>query len=238
MPCGQHSSRMLRTDGERRIQAVKRDLKRKTRIALEPRKQPRQVRSSKVVDRILDAALILTREQGTKTPTTLAIAQRAGLSVGSVYQYYPNKEAILLDLARRWLGAFPEVIEKRTKVPRPTTRDAFQREVRKLFIDTSRLYLENANLMPVIEAITGNPDLRPIQNEYDDRIIALYAAWLRHVNPVLQEDVASRLGVVMMEVGHVCRLVGLKKDRRTFDLIQDDVETMWIALVTPYLDLN
>lgn len=217
---------------------MKRDLKRKTRIALEPRKQPRQVRSSKVVDRILDAALILTREQGTKTPTTLAIAQRAGLSVGSVYQYYPNKEAILLDLARRWLGAFPEVIEKRTKVPRPTTRDAFQREVRKLFIDTSRLYLENANLMPVIEAITGNPDLRPIQNEYDDRIIALYAAWLRHVNPVLQEDVASRLGVVMMEVGHVCRLVGLKKDRRTFDLIQDDVETMWIALVTPYLDLN
>lgn len=238
MACGQHSSLMLRTDRERRIQAVKRDLKRKTRIALEPRKQPRQERSSKVVDRILDAALILTREQGTKTPTTLAIAQRAGLSVGSIYQYYPNKEAILLDLARRWLGAFPEVIEKRTRTPRPTTRDTFRQEVRELFIDTSRLYLENANLMPVIEAITGNPDLRPIQNEYDDQIIALYAAWLRHVNPALQEDVANRLGVVMMEVGHVCRLVGLKKDRRTFDLIQDDVETMWIALVTPYLDLN
>lgn len=238
MPCGQHPARMLRADGERGIQAVKRDLKRKTKIALEPRKQPRQERSSKVVDRILDAALILTREQGTGTPTTLAIAQRAGLSVGSVYQYYPNKEAILLDLARRWLGAFPEVIEKRTRVPRPTTRAAFQREVRELFIDTSRLYLENASLMPVIEAITGNPDLRPIQNEYDEQIIALYAAWLRHVNPGLQEGVASRLGVVMMEVGHVCRLVGLKKDRRTFDLLEDDVETMWIALVTPYLDLD
>ncbi|PLP56944.1 TetR/AcrR family transcriptional regulator [Mesorhizobium loti] len=217
---------------------MKRDLKHKTKIALEPRKQPRQERSSKVVDRILDAALTLTREQGTGTPTTLAIAQRAGLSVGSVYQYYPNKEAILLDLARRWLGAFPQVIEKRTRTPRPTTRDAFRREVRELFIDTSRLYLENANLMPVIEAITGNPDLRPIQNEYDEQIIALYAAWLRHVNPALQEDVANRLGVVMMEVGHVCRLVGLKKDRRTFDLLEDDVETMWIALVTPYLDLN
>ncbi|MBN9237120.1 TetR family transcriptional regulator [Mesorhizobium hungaricum] len=217
---------------------MNRDLKRKTRIALEPRKQPRQERSSKVVDRILDAALILTREQGTKTPTTLAIAQRAGLSVGSVYQYYPNKEAILLDLARRWLGAFPEVIAKRIEAPRPTDRDAFRREVRELFIDTSRLYLDNASLMPVIEAITGNAELRPIQNEYDERIIALYAAWLQHVNPALKDEVAGRLGVLMMEVGHVCRLVGLKRDRKAFDLIQDDVEIMWLALVTPYLDLD
>ena len=145
---------------------MKRNLSRETRMALEPRKQPRQERSSKVVDRILDAALTLTREQGTKTPTTLAIARRAGLSVGSLYQYFPNKEAILLDLARRWLSSFPEVIARRTKVAPPTNRDEFRQEVRKLFIDTSRIYLENANLMPVIEAISGNADLRPIQDEY------------------------------------------------------------------------
>lgn len=223
---------------ERKIQSVNRRLNWKTKTALKPRKQPRQERSSKMVDRILDAARILTREQGTKTPTTLAIAQRAGLSVGSIYQYYPNKEAILLDLARRWLAAFPEIIAKRIAAPRPTSHDAFQREVDELFVDTSKLYLDNANLMPVIEAITGNPDLRPIQNEYDEQIIALYAAWLQHVNPDLASDVASRLGVVMMEVGHVCRLVGLKRDRKAFDLIQDDVKSMWLALVAPYLNLD
>lgn len=217
---------------------MKPSLDRKTKIVLEPRKQPRQQRSSRVVDRILDAALILTREQGTKAPTTLAIAQRAGLSVGSVYQYFPNKEAILLELARRWLSSFPEVIEKRIKVPRPTNSDEFRQEVRKLFIDTSRIYLDNATLMPVIEAISGNADLRPIQDEYDEQIIALYAAWLRHVNPALEDKIAKRLGLVMMEVGHACRLVGLKRDRRTFDLIEDDVEAMWLALVSPYLNLN
>lgn len=217
---------------------MKRNLSRETRMALEPRKQPRQERSSKVVDRILDAALTLTREQGTKTPTTLAIAQRAGLSVGSVYQYFPNKEAILLDLARRWLSSFPEVIEKRIKVAAPANRDEFRREVRALFIDTSSIYLENATLMPVIEAISGNADLRPIQDEYDEQIIALYAAWLRHVNPALEDKIAKRLGLVMMEVGHACRLVGLKRDRRTFDLIEDDVEAMWLALVSPYLNLD
>ncbi|TIU33973.1 MAG: TetR/AcrR family transcriptional regulator, partial [Mesorhizobium sp.] len=35
-----------------------------------------------------------------------------------------------------------------------------------------------------------------------------------------------------------CRLVGLKRDRKTFDLIEDDVEAMWLALVTPYLNLD
>lgn len=238
MYSGLHRAPMLGPSGERGQRAVKRSLDRKTRIALEPRKQPRQKRSSKVVDRILDAALILTREQGTRTPTTLAIAQRAGLSVGSVYQYFPNKEAILLDLARRWLSSFPEVIRKRINVPRPTNRDEFRREVRKLFIDTSRLYLDNVTLMPVIEAISGNADLRPIQDEYDKEIIALYAAWLQHVNPALEEKTAKRLGLVMMEVGHACRLVGLKRDRKTFDLIEDDVEAMWLALVNPYLNLD
>jgi AcrR family transcriptional regulator len=218
--------------------SVNRSLNRKARVALDRRKQPRQERSSKVVDRILDAALVLTREQGTRAPTTLAIARRAGLSVGSIYQYYPNKEAILLDLARRWLAAFPQVIARRIAAPRPTSREAFRREVRELFIDTSKLYLDNAGLMPVIEAISGNADLRPIQVEYDDQIIALYAAWLKHVNPALDDGVASRLGEVMMEVGHVCRLVGLRKNRKAFDLIEGDVETMWLALVSPHLDLQ
>jgi AcrR family transcriptional regulator len=222
----------------RGLHTVNRGLNRKAGVALDRRKQPRQERSSKVVDRILDAALVLTREQGTRTPTTLAIAQRAGLSVGSIYQYYPNKEAILLDLARRWLAAFPEVIARRIAAPRPTSREAFRHEVRELFVDTSKLYLENASLMPVIEAISGNADLRPIQVEYDDQIIALYAAWLKHVNPALEDGIAGRLGEVMMEVGHVCRLVGLRKNRKTFDLIEDDVETMWLALVLPYLDLQ
>ena len=58
------------------------------------------------------------------------------------------------------------------------------------------------------------------------------------MNPALEDGIASRLGVVMMEVGHVCRLVGLKRDRKAFDLIQDDVKTMWLALVAPYLDLK
>ena len=44
------------------------------------------------------------------------------------------------------------MIAKRIKAAPPTNREEFRREVRRLFIDTSRLYLDNASLMPVIEA--------------------------------------------------------------------------------------
>lgn len=203
--------------------------------ALEPRRKPRQERSSKVVDRILEAALVLTREQGTKAPTTLAIARRAGLSVGSVYQYYPNKQAIMLDLARNWLAVFPGMIAARAEAP--ATATTFRQVLHDYLVEIARHYLENANLMPVLEAITLDPGLKHIIEEYDEKNIALYAAWLRKVNPALPLEDATRLGHVMMEVGHMALTIAVRKDMKTFCLIQDDLETMWLALLAPHLNL-
>jgi AcrR family transcriptional regulator len=63
-----------------------------------PRKQPRQSRSQNLVDAILQAAIrVLTRE-GARRFTTIRVAEQAGISIGSLYQYFPNKEAILFKL--------------------------------------------------------------------------------------------------------------------------------------------
>jgi AcrR family transcriptional regulator len=68
----------------------------KSQIA--PRKQPRQGRSQYLVDAIMQAAIrVLTRE-GARRFTTIRVAEQAGISVGSLYQYFPNKEAILFKL--------------------------------------------------------------------------------------------------------------------------------------------
>jgi AcrR family transcriptional regulator len=70
--------------------------RRKTSIV--PRKQPRQRRSQNLVDAILQAAnRVLTRE-GARRFTTIRVAEKAGISIGSLYQYFPNKEAILFKL--------------------------------------------------------------------------------------------------------------------------------------------
>ncbi len=67
------------------------------------RRTPMQQRSQKRVEVILTAAAALIAEVGYEAVTTSAIAERAGTSVGSLYQFFPNKDAILHALAQNYL---------------------------------------------------------------------------------------------------------------------------------------
>lgn len=74
-----------------------------TNRSWERRKTPVQGRSRETVGYILKAAAQLFGELGYGGTTTNHVAERAGVSIGSVYQYFPNKEALLLALAERHL---------------------------------------------------------------------------------------------------------------------------------------
>ncbi len=65
------------------------------------RRHPGQERSKQTVDVILDAAALVLKQVGVKQTTTDRIAARAGLSVGSLYQYFPNKVALYQALMAR-----------------------------------------------------------------------------------------------------------------------------------------
>src|SRR5262245_2560603 len=69
-----------------------------------PRKVPRQERSVALVDAILAAALRLLQKSGFSRSTTNHIAELAGVSVGSLYQYFPSKDAIFAKLINRVLS--------------------------------------------------------------------------------------------------------------------------------------
>jgi AcrR family transcriptional regulator len=62
------------------------------------RKQPQQARSTELVAAILEAAVQVLASEGAQRFTTARVAEKAGVSVGSVYQYFPNKAAILFRL--------------------------------------------------------------------------------------------------------------------------------------------
>lgn len=69
--------------------------------AVLPRKTPRQSRARDTVEVILAAATRILEREGGARLTTNAVAERAGISVGSLYEYFPSKQAILVALARR-----------------------------------------------------------------------------------------------------------------------------------------
>ncbi|CAH2601995.1 TetR/AcrR family transcriptional regulator [Rhodovastum atsumiense] len=66
--------------------------------AISVRKQPRQARSAELVATILEAAVRVLAQEGAGRFTTARVAEKAGVSVGSLYQYFPNKAAILFRL--------------------------------------------------------------------------------------------------------------------------------------------
>ncbi|MFJ4246603.1 TetR family transcriptional regulator [Pseudomonas sp. NPDC089741] len=68
------------------------------------RKQPQQARSADLVAAILQAAIQVLTEHGATRFTTARVAEKAGVSIGSLYQYFPNKAAILFRLqSDEWL---------------------------------------------------------------------------------------------------------------------------------------
>lgn len=79
---------------------------------LTPRKAPVQARSAATIDALHVAAIqVLTRE-GLGRCTTTRIAERAGISVGSLYQYYPNRDALLAAVLERHLDGITSAVEK------------------------------------------------------------------------------------------------------------------------------
>src|SRR5205807_46855 len=65
------------------------------------RRKPRQVRALDTIEIILEATARILQKEGPAALNTNYIAERAGISVGTLYQYFANKEAILVAMARR-----------------------------------------------------------------------------------------------------------------------------------------
>jgi AcrR family transcriptional regulator len=80
------------------------------RDPLAPRRRPRQARSQATAAAILEAAARVFAAHGYAAGTTNRIAERAGVSVGSLYEYWPNKDAILTALLERHLAEAQAVL--------------------------------------------------------------------------------------------------------------------------------
>jgi AcrR family transcriptional regulator len=84
-----------------------------TTSAFLPRKRPRQARSEATVEALLTAATRVLSSDGLKGFNTNRVAEVAGVSVGSLYQYYPNKAALTAALIARTQTALADGLEAR-----------------------------------------------------------------------------------------------------------------------------
>ena len=115
----------------------------RSKLKLSPRKRPRQSRARTTVQAILEAATKLLVQQGYEAATTRRIAEVAGVSVGSLYQYFPSRDAVLTSLLERHLDEVMDMLGRRLAefetAPLPTV-------IRSLLRGALEIYERNPSL--------------------------------------------------------------------------------------------
>lgn len=166
---------------------------------MRPRKRPRQQRAEQTRDRILGAAVEVFAQHGYARGTTNRIAERADISIGSLYQYYPNKDAILIELAGRHLDAGITATVQRLRDGSISSLEGALSEVVAAAIDNHRhdpeflrVLIEQAPRSHHLMAKVGQ-----LQQESFEAMAELLAS---HPHVIVSDrDVAARLVVVTIE---------------------------------------
>jgi AcrR family transcriptional regulator len=143
---------------------------------LEPRRIPRQARSRANLDALLDATAHLLRERGYAALTTNHIAARAGVSIGTLYQLFPGKEAVVAALVERTarkrletiVNDLPAALAQSTP---GAALDLLVRRIAKMLAADRRLYAVLLREVPFLQNLT-------IVRETVDALISLTAAQL------------------------------------------------------------
>lgn len=93
------------------------------------RKQPRQARAEATVAAIVEAAAQIVERDGDEATTTAAIADRAGVSIGTLYQYFADRDAVLAAVIRRDRAMMSAEIAKRIAEAKPKSAEALVRDI-------------------------------------------------------------------------------------------------------------
>ncbi|WP_037310987.1 TetR/AcrR family transcriptional regulator [Amycolatopsis orientalis] len=196
---------------------------------LQPRKRPRQVRAELTRQRILTAAAHIFAEYGYAAGTTNRIAERARISIGSLYQYYPNKDAILAELLTRHLDGDRATATLRRYKESPESLETIVREFVRVVIDN---HLDDPQLLRImIEQAPRSGEVLARVTRLEWEMIADLRDLL-HAHPevhVEDKDTAARLVASTVELT-VHQLIAAPASIDTTRL-----ENELVAMITGYL---
>jgi AcrR family transcriptional regulator len=168
---------------------------------MNPRKLPRQDRSRVTVEAILEATTHILTEKGYDQTNTNVIAELAGVSIGSLYQYFPNKESLMVALMEQHSHEIAALIESK---------------LNHLFDDPPEIAIPE--LVKAVIAVHGiNPRLHQVLSEEiprserlkmqqaDEHIAELLRAYLERWRDLLQpQNLEMTLFILSRTVESLC----------------------------------
>jgi AcrR family transcriptional regulator len=203
---------------------------------VKPRKTPVQSRSTETVRAIRQATIQVLLETGVGRLTTTRVSQRAGVSVGTLYQYFPNKNALLHAVLKERLGFITVTMERACAASRGSSVEQMARTVTLAYIDAKlRAVRESVALYAAAESGDAQAILTNVRKrittalvemlktapgvrfpDLETTVLVYYTAIAGTMREVLKAGASSALvaatrrELVLLAEGHLtraCRLV-------------------------------
>jgi AcrR family transcriptional regulator len=130
-----------------------------TLVAFEPRKTPVQARAAVTVEAIFEATIQVLLSHGADRLTTTRVAERAGVSVGTLYQYYPNKQSLLFAVLENHLDKVASAVAAACDQACRKPLSDMVREVVEAFVDIKMERADISVALYQVSADVGGPEL-------------------------------------------------------------------------------
>lgn len=173
-------------------------------ISLEPRKTPVQARSTVTVEAIYEATFQVLLAVGPDRLTTTRVAERAGVSIGTLYQYFPNKQSLLLSALEKHMERVVSAVEAACRRSHSQPVSTMIESIVEAFVDAK---MERADISMALYAIANGVKERALVKKAGKRAQVALASMLATASDAQFEDIAFTSLVVYSAMGGAMRAV-------------------------------
>ncbi|AWZ01190.1 nucleoid occlusion factor SlmA [Rhodobiaceae bacterium] len=150
-----------------------------------PRKKPSQGRSRQTVTKVLDATRDILQTEGHRALTTILVAERSGVTVGSIYQYFPSKHAIIYELYTAWLNdvvaQLDAILENRSD------DDSAEDVLKKIFLELLGEDITDNLTRELTQAMQAHPELQTVEADHQTRIATRIGSLLGEMSGTVED---------------------------------------------------
>ena len=169
-------------------------------MQLRRRRSPNQDRSREAVERILDASRDLLAEHGVEKLTTRRIAARADVNVSTLYQFFPNKHAIVYTLYEDWLSTAKSIFHEADST-------LHQAEDWRTFFSDLLHRMQDSHMSADIkaglkQAMTLYEDLRKLDHDHTNWAVGKISGYIEHFGPACSRECKHAIAVLLLERDH------------------------------------
>lgn len=199
---------------------------------LTPRRKPKQDRSVKRTQQIMDVTARLLDRVGFDDLTTILITKELGISVGSLYHYFPNKHAILYAIAENWLKEWDKILDELALLP--VEEMELETVVAKINDTFLSVYREQRGMLPLIHAMYAVPELRELDEKHDESVTLRLSTFFRRMGLQQKDQELKRIAYFYLEIIHVILTSALEQNSEQTKLTLDDLNAVTCRLLERY----